>query len=214
MQQQRHAEEIHTEQEERVQGVNPAQNAISWLAGVASGTLGAATMTTIARIQNPEMVIGQQNAWLLYALLGAITGFCAAAGRHKTARVAAGMSIAVLLSPWLLELLCAFFGLRTLPAAQSALVINACLPIGAFVFLRRWRANQAAVYAGAAFFLLDLVYNLITVGGGPGLWLAVWVSTLHGALLGAALATIRGLGEALTPRRPMATVAGDRDSRS
>lgn len=214
MQQQRLPQEIHVEQEERVQSANPAQSAISWLSGVACGTLGAASMTTVARIQNPEMVIGQQNAWLLYALLGAITGFCAAAGRRKTARVAAGMSLAVLLSPWILELLCAFLGLRTLPAAQSALVINACLPIGAFVFLRRWRTNEAAVYAGAAFFLIDLVYNLMTVGAGPGMWLAVWVSTLHGALLGAALATIRELGEALTPRRPVATVAGDREARS
>ena len=214
MQQQRLPQEIHVEQEERTTAPNTAQNAISWLAGVASGTLGAAAMTTVARIQNPEMVIGQQNAWLLYALLGAITGFCAAAGRRKTARVAAGMSLAVLLSPLLLELICAFFGLRTFPAAQSALVINACLPVGAFVFLRRWKASQAAVYAGTAFFVIDLIYNLITAGPGIGLWLAVWVSTLHGALLGALLATIREVGEVLTPRRPVATVAADTEPRS
>lgn len=214
MQQQRLPQEQELAQDERVRVANPAQSTISWLSGVACGMLGAVTMTTIARLQNPEMVIGQQNAWLLYAILGAITGFCAAAGRRKTARVAAGMSIAVLLSPLLLELICAFFGLRTLPAAQSALVINACLPIGAFVFLRRWRASQAAVYAGVGFFLLDLIYNLITVGGGPGLWLAVWISTLHGALLGAALATLREVGEALTPRRPAPTRAADRELHS
>lgn len=202
MQQQRQREETELGQESVQSATNPAQNAISWLSGVACGTVGAAAMTTVARLQNPELVVGQQSAWLLYALLGAITGFCAAAGRRKTARVAAGMSLAVLLSPWLLDLLCAFLGLRTPPAAQSALVINACIPVGAFVFLRRWRASQAAFYAAAAFFVVDLLYNLITVGTGPGLWLAVWISTLHGAMLGLALATLREIGEAFTPRRP------------
>jgi len=202
MQQQRLQEEIPNQEYAPTRAVNPAQNAISWLSGVACGTVGAAAMTTVARLQNPDLVVGQQSAWLLYALLGAITGFCAAAGRRKTARVAAGMSLAVLLSPWILDLLCAFLGLRTPPAAESALVINACLPVGAFVFLRRWRASQAAFYAAIAFFVVDLLYNLITVGSGPGLWLAVWISTLHGAMLGLALATLREIGEAFTPRPP------------
>jgi hypothetical protein len=183
---------------------NPAQSAISWLAGVACGTLGAAAMTTLARFQNPEMVIGQQNAWLLYALLGAITGFCAASGRRKAARVAAGMSLAVFLSPWLLEMMCAFLRLPVPPAAQSPLVINACLPIGAFVFLQKWSPRRAAIYGGIAFFFLDLLYNLITVGPGLGLGLAVAISTLHGALLGGLLAFLRECFEALQPRKPQA----------
>ncbi|WP_395090332.1 hypothetical protein [Armatimonas sp.] len=181
---------------------NTAQSAISWLAGVASGTLGAAAMTTLARFQNPDMVIGQQNAWLLYALLGAILGFCAASGRRKAARVAAGMSIAVFLSPWLLEIMCAFLRLPVPPAAQSPLVINACLPIGAFVFLQKWSPRRAAIYGGIAFFFLDLLYNLVTVGPGSGLGLAVIISTLHGALLGGLLAFLRECFAALQPRKP------------
>lgn len=184
-----------------VQQENPARSAISWLAGVACGTLGAAAMTTLARLQNPEMVIGQQNAWLLYALLGAITGFCAASGRRKAARVGLGMSLAVFLSPLLLELMCAFLHLPLPSAAQSPLVINACLPLGAFIFLQKWPPRRAAVYGGLAFFILDLVYNVLTVGAGAGLLLALWVSTIHGALLGALLAFLRQCGEALQPRR-------------
>jgi hypothetical protein len=183
---------------------NVAQSAIAWLAGVACGTLGAAMMTTLARLQNPEMVVGQQNAWLLYALLGAITGFCAASGRRKAARVAVGMSLAIFLSPWLLELMCAFLRLQIPPAAQSPLVINACLPVGAFVFLQKWSVRKAAVYMGMAFFVLDLVYNLIVAGPGPGLGLAVAISTLHGALLGGLLAFLRECFEALQPRKPKA----------
>ncbi len=180
---------------------SPARSAVSWLAGVASGTLGAAAMTTLARIQNPEMVIGHQNAWLLYALLGAITGFCAASGRRKAARVGLGMSLAVFLSPLLLELLCGFLRLPIPQAAQSPLVINACLPLGAFVFLQKWSARKAATYGGFAFLILDLVYNLVTVGPGAGLMLAVWVSALHGAMLGAALGFLREIWSALQPRR-------------
>jgi hypothetical protein len=180
---------------------SPARSAVTWLAGVASGTLGAAAMTTLARIQNPEMVIGQQNAWLLYALLGAITGFCAASGRRKAARVGIGMSLAIFLSPLLLELLCAFLRLPIPSAAQSPLVINACLPLGAFIFLQKWPTRKAAVYGGIAFFILDLVYNLLTVGAGGGLLLAVWISTVHGALLGGLLGFLRECGEALQPRR-------------
>jgi hypothetical protein len=179
----------------------PAQSAFSWLAGVACGTMGAATMTTLARLQNPEMRIGQENAWLLYALLGAITGFCAAAGRPKAARVALGMSLALFLSPWLLELMCALLRLPIPPAAQSPLVINACLPIGAFVFLRKWPPRLAALYSGIAFFFIDLLYNLIVVGPGVGLLFAVMMSTLHGALLGGLLAFLRECFEALQPRR-------------
>lgn len=159
-------------------------------------------MTTLARFQNPDMVIGQQNAWLLYALLGAILGFCAASGRRKAARVAAGMSIAVFLSPWLLEIMCAFLRLPVPPAAQSPLVINACLPIGAFVFLQKWSPRRAAIYGGIAFFFLDLLYNLVTVGPGNGLGLAVIISTLHGALLGGLLAFLRECFAALQPRKP------------
>lgn len=170
---------------------SPARSAVSWLAGVASGTLGAAAMTTLARLQNPEMVIGQQNAWLLYALLGAITGFCAASGRRKAARAALGMSLAIFLSPWLLELLCAFLRLPIPQAAQSPLVINACLPLGAFIFLQKWFARKAAIYGGIGFMILDLVYNLLTVGAGGGLLLAVWISAVHGALLGAVLGFLR-----------------------
>ena len=180
---------------------SPARSAVSWLAGVASGTLGAAAMTTLARLQNPEMVIGQQNAWLLYALLGAITGFCAASGRRKAARAALGMSLAIFLSPWLLELLCAFLRLPIPQAAQSPLVINACLPLGAFIFLQKWSARKAAIYGGIGFMILDLVYNLLTVGAGGGLLLAVWISAVHGALLGAALGFLREIWSALQPRR-------------
>ncbi|MCX6365362.1 MAG: hypothetical protein NTX57_01480, partial [Armatimonadetes bacterium] len=151
-----------------VQRENPARSAISWLAGVACGTLGAATMTTLARLQNPEMVIGQQNAWLLYALLGA-------SERRKAARVGLGMSLAIFLSPLLLEIMCAFLRLPLPAAAQSPLVINACLPLGAFIFLQKWPPRRAAVYGGLAFFILDLVYNVFTVGAGAGLLLALWV---------------------------------------
>jgi membrane-associated HD superfamily phosphohydrolase len=201
MQRQAVREEEPITQETASQKETPAQSAVSWLAGVAAGTVGAAAMTTLARIQNPEMRIGQENAWLLYALLGAITGFCAAGGRPKAARVALGMSLAVFLSPWLLELMCTLLRINIPPAAQSALVINACLPVGAFVFLRKWSPRLAAIYSGIAFFVIDLLYNLIAVGPGSNLMFVAIVSALHGALLGGLLAFLRECFAALQPRK-------------
>lgn len=201
MQRQAVREEETITAETAIQKETPAQSAVSWLGGVAAGTIGAAVMTTLARFQNPEMRIGQDNAWLLYALLGAITGFCSAAGRPKAARVALGMSLAIFLSPWLLEVICAFLRLNAPPAAQSPLVINACLPIGAFVFLRKWSPRLAALYSGIAFFIIDLLYNLIAVGPAPGLLTVVLISTLHGAVLGGLLAFLRECFAALQPRK-------------
>jgi hypothetical protein len=183
---------------------SPARDIATWIGGVIGGTVGAALMTTLCTIQNPLRMIGQQDAFLLYALLGAIPGFCAVAGRRKVAWASGGMAAAVLLSPPLLQILAAFFGEQVRGAAMSPLVVCAALPIGAFVFLMKWKPQKAVAIAAAAYFLIDFVYNVLASGGRvypPALYQAVMISTLHGALVGGVLSVLRELGEKLFPAK-------------
>lgn len=185
---------------------SPAQQsavaALNWMGGVVSGTIGAAAMTALARVQNPLMLLGGRDAWLLYALLGAITGFCAAVGRRKAAMAAAGMSLAVLLSPPLLIVVCAFFGewAGAYPAMQP-LVICAALVVGAFTYLLRMKTHRAAFFAAAAYFIIDVLYNMVRGVPGDLIVRAAIISAIHGALVGGALGVIREMVERLFPER-------------
>jgi hypothetical protein len=172
----------------------------TWQRGVVCGTLGASVMAGLASLQNPGLTLGGRDAFVFYALLGAITGFCAVTGWRRTARTAAGMSAAVLLSPPLLVWLVAFLGenMAYNPAA-SPLVISACLPVGAFAWLYRTSPARAALKAGAALFVIDALYLTFSQGvpiGHPQALQAMVISGLHGLLLGGAVSSLRRSGEA------------------
>jgi hypothetical protein len=170
--------------------------------GIAQGTLAGWVMTELARIGNPPLLINGTSGWLLYAVLGAISGLAAATGRRNTAWSSAGMAAAVLISPPLLEWICRITD-RPLfvNPAETSLVLVAALILGAFTWLNRWSSWRAAWTGAVGYWLLDYLYNTITVPAGLGqsgaLWDAAWVSAEHGFLVGAALALLRSASQAL-----------------
>jgi hypothetical protein len=104
------------------------------------------------------------------------------------------MGAAVMVSPPLLLGLaqCHRLPLWQNPAEQ-ALVLCAALAVGAMVWRRRLKPVPAALLGGAAYFVIDFVYNWVRTGASdsPAFWSAVWISTQHGVLVGGLLALLR-----------------------